>query len=226
MGVLFLLPGRSPMFPRRERVKPGPNGLVGIGGDLRPKTLIEAYSKGIFPWDGDQPIPWYSPDPRMILRPEDFRANRALRKLERQGRLEVAFDTRFADVMRACAAVPREGQDGTWITEGMVRSYGTLHERGIAHSVEVYEDGALVGGLYGLALGRMFFGESMFHTRRDASKLALWTLCERLRVRGFVAVDCQQETPHLASLGAAPIPRAEFLDLLAVHADSPDQWGA
>lgn len=213
------------MFPPRDRVRPGANGLVGIGGDLRPRTLLEAYRKGIFPWAGNQPIPWYSPDPRMVLPPSGFRASRSLRKLRRQGVLEVRVDTCFADVMRACAKVPRPGQDGTWISASMVSAYTTLHRQGYGHSIEVFEDGQLVGGLYGLAIGAMFFGESMFHTRRDASKVALWHLCELLEGWGFVLVDCQQETRHLASLGAAPIPRAEFLRRLAAAVEVPARWG-
>lgn len=213
------------MFPARDRVRPGANGLVGIGGDLRPRTLLEAYRKGIFPWAGNQPIPWYSPDPRMVLRPGDLRVSRSLRKLRRQGRLEVRVDTCFADVMRACAGVPRPGQDGTWISPAMVRAYTTLHQQGYGHSIEVFEDDQLVGGLYGLAIGAMFFGESMFHTRRDASKLALWHLCERLAAWEFDLIDCQQETRHLASLGAAPITRPDFLARLAAAVAVPPRWG-
>ncbi|MFT4978587.1 MAG: leucyl/phenylalanyl-tRNA--protein transferase [Myxococcota bacterium] len=225
MGVLLLLPGRSPMFPPRDKVRPGSSGLVGLGGDLRCRTLIEAYRKGIFPWAGEQPIPWYSPDPRMILRPSAFRASRSLRKLRRQGVLEVRLDTCFEDVMRACASTPRPGQDGTWISEAMIGAYRDLHEQGIAHSVEVFEDGVLAGGLYGLAMGTIFFGESMFHRRPDASKVALWHLCERLEAWGFALIDCQQQTRHLASLGAAPVDRADFLQALAVGVGEPERWG-
>ena len=214
------------MFPSIDRLRPGANGLIGLGGDLHPDTLVEAYSKGIFPWDGRQPIPWYSPDPRMVLQPADFKSSRSLRKLARQGRLTVTEDTAFAEVMRQCAATPRPGQGGSWITPRMVRSYTALHYRGIAHSVEVWEDGALVGGLYGLAMGGLFFGESMFFTRRDASKLALMHLCQRLTVWGFELIDCQQETPHLKSLGARPISRAAFYARLQRALAQPDRWGA
>ena len=224
--MLLLWPGRRPMFPPAERIRPGIGGLVGLGGDLHPDTLIEAYRKGVFPWEGRQPIPWFSPDPRMVLRPGAFRASRSLRKLDRQGRLTVKTDTCFAEVMRRCAAVPRPGQDGTWITENMIRSYTTLHERGIGHSVEVFEGGELVGGLYGLAMGAIFFGESMFHARRDASKLALYHLCQRLEAWGHELIDCQQETAHLASLGARPIPRAQFMRQLAAALAREDvAWG-
>ena len=222
---LLLWPGRSPMFPPREQVRPRPDGLVGLGGDLRQRTLLEAYRKGIFPWDGKQPIPWYSPDPRMVLFPTAFHASRSLRKLRRQGHLTVREDSQFVDVMQACAATPRPGQKGSWITPSMVRAYSGLHQRGIAHSIEVYSQDELVGGLYGLALGGIFFGESMFHTRRDASKLALWHLCERLAAWDFVLIDCQQQTPHLARMGARPIPRAEFLLHLEDTVDVADRWG-
>jgi leucyl/phenylalanyl-tRNA---protein transferase len=225
MGVLLLLPGRRPMFPPLERLSPGENGLVGLGGDLRPETVIEAYSKGIFPWDGRQPIPWYSPDPRMVLPPADLKASRSLRKLDRQGHLRVSLDTAFTQVMQRCADLPRPGQPGTWITPGMIDTYTTLHQRGIAHSVEVWEAGALVGGLYGLAMGATFFGESMFHARRDASKLALLHLCRHLEGWGFDLIDCQQETPHLASLGAAPISRAQFITRLRESLAGEGRWG-
>lgn len=225
MGVLLLLPGRRPMFPDLDRLNPGANGLVGLGGDLRPETIIEAYSKGIFPWDGRQPIPWYSPDPRMVLPPADLKVSRSLRKLDRQDRLHITFDAAFTQVMQCCAAIPRPGQPGTWITPGMIATYTALHRRGIAHSVEVWEDGALVGGLYGLAMGSIFFGESMFHARRDASKLALLHLCRRLAGRGFDLIDCQQETPHLATLGAAPISRAQFTARLRLSLAGPERWG-
>ena len=184
-----------------------------------------AYSKGVFPWEGRQPIPWYSPDPRMVLPPGDFRASRSLRKRARHGGLRVTMDAAFSEVMRRCAATPRPGQEGTWISDKMIRAYTVLHHRGIAHSVEVWSDTDLVGGLYGLAMGRTFFGESMFHTERDASKLALMHLCEQLSEWNFDLVDCQQETPHLASLGAAPISRAAFLRRLGVSLAGPGHWG-
>ncbi|MDG1477945.1 MAG: leucyl/phenylalanyl-tRNA--protein transferase [Myxococcota bacterium] len=225
MGVLLLRPGRRPMFPPLDQLRPGDNGLVGLGGDLRPETVIEAYSKGIFPWDGRQPIPWYSPDPRMVLPPSKLKVSRSLGKLARQGHLRVTLDTAFTQVMQCCAATPRPGQPGTWITPSMIATYTALHERGIAHSVEVWEAGALVGGLYGLAMGATFFGESMFHTRRDASKLALLHLCRRLEGWGFELIDCQQETPHLASLGAAPISRAQFTARLRASLAGPGRWG-
>jgi leucyl/phenylalanyl-tRNA--protein transferase len=161
----------------------------------------------------------------MVLFPSAFHASRSLRKLRRQGHLEVREDSRFVDVMTACAATPRPGQKGSWITPSMIRAYSALHQRGIAHSIEVYSQEELVGGLYGLALGGVFFGESMFYTQRDASKLALWHLCERLATWGFVLIDCQQQTGHLARMGARPIPRTEFLLHLEDAVDVAGRWG-
>lgn len=219
---------RHRWFP--DDLKPDSTGLVGVGADLEPETLIEAYAKGIFPWSGDDPIPWYSPDPRLVLFPDHFRASRSLKKLARQGKLEVRFDRDFPEVMRGCAEIPRPGQDGTWINDRMIDAYTELHRRGVAHCVSVYqpESGDLVGGLYGLTLGRFFFGESMFSRASNSSKLALFALCENLVARDFELVDCQQVTPHLMSLGAVPIMRREFLARLrrtlhfpSLHVD----WG-
>lgn len=224
MPLLRLVPGASPMFPPARAIRPWRDGLVGVGGDLRPDTLLEAYQKGIFPWEGEQPIPWFSPDPRMILEPADFRSPRSLEKRARNAGFEVRFDTSFKRVMRACAGVPRPGQPGTWITEGMVDSYGVLHQRGVGHSVEVWHGDRLVGGLYGLAMGRAFFGESMFHVERDASKLALRALCLRLVKAGYHFVDCQQDTSHLRSMGAFTVTRAEYLDRLEGALAHPDAW--
>jgi leucyl/phenylalanyl-tRNA--protein transferase len=214
------------MFPPLERLHPRPiDGLVALGGDLHPDTLVEAYTKSLFPWDGRQPIPWYSPDPRLILEPSGFRASASLRKLDRQRKLIVRLDTRFREVMAHCAVVPRRGQSGSWITRSMIDGYGALHDAGIAHSVEAWTpEGDLVGGLYGLALGRAFFGESMFALRPDASKLALFHLCRRLAAAGYHFVDCQQDTPHLRSLGAFTIRRGEYLDRLRHALAEPDGW--
>jgi len=224
MPVLRLVPGRTPMFPPTAAIEPGPHGLVAIGGDLRPQTLLEAYRKGVFPWEGSPPIPWFSPDPRMILEPGAFRTTRSLEKRARNSGLVCTFDRAFGRVMRACATTPRQGGPGTWITEAMIGAYGQLHEGGIGHSVEVWRGDELVGGLYGLAMGRAFFGESMFHRERDASKLALRALCRRLEAAGYGFVDCQQETDHLRSLGARPIPRARYLDRLETCLRYPDAW--
>ncbi len=214
------------MFPPAEHITAGSDGLVAIGGDLHPDTLVEAYRKGLFPWDGRWPVPWYSPDPRMILEPQRFHVSKSLEKLARQQRLEVRFDTAFADVMHACAATKRRGQRGTWIRGGIFEGYGHLHERGIAHSVETWDGDTLVGGLYGLSMGTAFFGESMFARRADASKLALMHLCARLAAAGGTLVDCQQDTPHLRTLGAVDVTRADYMRRLDEALAPDDIWAA
>ena len=207
------LRGNAP-FPPVEKALKSPNGLLCAGGDLSPERIIAAYSRGIFPWfsEGD-PILWWSPDPRMVLFPDELKVSKSLRKSVERGVFETRFDTAFRDVIARCAA-PREGQSGTWIGPEMVAAYTALHDMGVAHSVESWQEGELVGGLYGLALGRVFFGESMFSRAPDASKVALVKLVERLREQGCDLIDCQQATPHLASLGAREIPRAEFARLV------------
>lgn len=208
--------GPLDLFPPVESAREDMGGLLAVGGDLLPDRILDAYRRGIFPWgtvDG-QPL-WYSPDPRMVLFPDEFRLTRSLRKTLRAGRFEVRFDSDFPGVMAACATTPRDGQDGTWITAEMRHAYTRLHELGWAHSVETYADGELVGGLYGLAIGRMFYGESMFSRRSDASKVAFAHLIEFLVTHQFGMIDCQMYTDHLASLGGREIPRAEFLDRLA-----------
>lgn len=191
-----------------------PNGLLAAGGDLAPEWLLTAYRQGIFPWFGPgEPILWWSPDPRMVLFPDEFKLSRSLAKRLRRRDYEVRVDTAFESVMRACAE-PRDGQRGTWIVEEMVQAYVRLHELGFAHSVETWQDGRLVGGLYGVAIGRMFYGESMFTRVTDASKIAFAHLVAQLRRWEFGLIDCQMETSHLASLGARPIPRREFMTRL------------
>jgi len=198
-------------FPPVSRALPQPNGLLAAGGDLSPQRLLEAYRHGIFPWfnPGD-PILWWSPDPRMILIPSEFKLSHSLRKTLRKGAFEMRTDTAFEQVMRACAA-PRDGENGTWVTEEMIAAYCELHRMGHAHSVEVWMGDELAGGLYGVAIGKMFYGESMFSRRTDASKIALAHLARQLERRGFGMIDCQMHTSHLASLGARTIPRAEFI---------------
>jgi leucyl/phenylalanyl-tRNA--protein transferase len=192
-----------------------PEGLLAIGGDLRAERLLEAYRHGIFPWySAGQPILWWSPDPRMVLFPERLKVSRSLRKALRAGRFRVALDTRFRAVMQTCAE-PRRGQPGTWITPEMVDAYCRLHELGFAHSVESYVGDELVGGLYGVALGTIFFGESMFARAADASKVAFAQLVYQLQRWGFTLIDCQVSTAHLASLGAEEIRRSEFMRHLA-----------
>jgi leucyl/phenylalanyl-tRNA--protein transferase len=191
-------------------------GLVAAGGSLTLQRLHEAYGKGIFPWfSRGQPVLWWSPDPRMVLPVAAFKVSRSLRKTLRRfidtPGCEVRIDTAFDRVITACASTPREGQDGTWIVPAMVQAYRDWHRAGAVHSVETWIDGELVGGLYGVALGRMFFGESMFSHRTDTSKIALAALVAFCRARGITLIDCQQNTGHLASLGAHEVPRTDFL---------------
>ena len=210
-------------FPAAEEALHQPNGLLAVGGDLSPARLLAAYRRGIFPWFSQQdPILWWSPDPRMVLLPQELIISHSLRKKLRQRQFEVRFDSAFEQVMQACAA-PRAGQDGTWIHPEMVAAYSELHRQGYAHSVETWMAGELVGGLYGVNLGKMFFGESMFSRRNDASKIALAYLCRQLVRWEFGLIDCQMYTPHLASLGAREMPRQEFQQRLAelVHSASP-----
>jgi leucyl/phenylalanyl-tRNA--protein transferase len=196
------------VFPPPES---GPrHGPIAVGGDLRPERLLLAYSVGIFPWSDDPPD-WHCPDPRMVLLASELRVSRSLEKTIRKGDYRVTLDTAFRDVMKACATVPRPGQDGTWISPRMIESYGELHDRGVAHSVEAWQGDRLVGGLYGLSLGAMFFGESMFARARDASKVAFVQLVRQLVRWDIPVIDCQVYTPHLASLGAREWRRGVFL---------------
>ncbi len=215
--------GEQDAFPPLERALAEPNGLLAAGGDLTPTRLLDAYRRGIFPWSGEgQPLLWWSPDPRMVLAVDEFKLTRSLRKRIRSSIFEVRIDTACAEVMEACAQ-PRPDQDGTWITAEMREAYLELHGQGYVHSVESWRDGRLVGGLYGVALGRMFFGESMFARETDASKVALAALVAHLRRLGVPLIDCQQETSHLASLGARPMPRARFATHLRelIHSAAP-----
>lgn len=208
-------------FPPLNTALQEPNGLLAAGGDLRPERLIQAYRHGCFPWYQDgQPILWWSPDPRTVLFPDELHVSRSLAKLMRQQRYQVSFDQDFPAVVAACAA-PRAYAEGTWITETMQAAYCELHRQGIAHSVEVRENGVLVGGLYGLAIGRLFFGESMFSRADNASKVGFVTLVKRLEQTGFALIDCQMPTDHLHSLGARAISRAAFAEALARHLDTP-----
>ncbi|WXL27609.1 leucyl/phenylalanyl-tRNA--protein transferase [Ectopseudomonas mendocina] len=210
-------------FPPLSKALRNPNGLLAAGGDLNPDRLIQAYRHGCFPWFQDgQPILWWSPDPRTVLLPDELHVSRSLAKLMRQGRYRVSFDEAFSEVIRACAA-PRSYANETWITQDMQEAYITLHKRGIAHSVEVWQDDTLVGGLYGLAMGQLFFGESMFSRADNTSKLAFATLVQHLKQWGFVLIDCQMPTEHLLSLGARTISRTEFARYLEHHLDQPNQ---
>ncbi|PTQ88046.1 leucyl/phenylalanyl-tRNA--protein transferase [Nitrosomonas ureae] len=215
-------------FPPVENALREPNGLLAIGGDLTPHRLLEAYSKGIFPWfNEDQPILWWSPDPRMVLFPHQLKISRSLRKAVKKTNYKICTDCNFTQVMQACAA-PRDGQSGTWIHPQMIAAYTALHEMGLAHCVETWIDGELAGGLYGVALGKVFFGESMFSRVQDASKIALVHLVKQLQFWQFDLIDCQVKTHHLASLGAQEISRAEFsqkLDcLITTGFESGNKW--
>lgn len=219
--------GRAHVFPPLESALDEPNGLLAAGGDLSPGRLLAAYRLGIFPWFGeDEPILWWSPDPRMVLYPPELRVSRSLRKALRRPDYEIRVDTRFRDVIEACAQ-PRPGQRGTWIVDRMIEAYCELHALGFAHSVETWRDGVLIGGLYGVALGRAFFGESMFTRATDASKLALVHLVRQLERWRFGLIDCQMRTSHLASLGARDVPRAVFsrqLQQLVNYPAEPAVW--
>ena len=223
-------------FPPLSRALAEPNGLLAAGGELCAERLIEAYRQGIFPWfSADQPLLWWSPDPRMVLIPSELKISRSLSKRLRKagkagkGDFEIRIDTAFDTVMRACAA-PREsrngGENGTWITDGMIAAYTDLHQRGLAHSVETWINGELAGGLYGVALGRMFYGESMFTRATDASKIALAHLARQLHRWQFGLIDCQMNTAHLASLGAREIARDDFIRHLKVlvNCEPPHSW--
>ena len=202
-------------------------GLLAYGGDLCSSRLLTAYRKGIFPWysPGD-PILWWSPDPRLLLYPEKFYLRKSFRRVLRSGKFRVTFDHAFPNVIRHCASVPREGQESTWIVEEIQEAFIRLHKEGFAHSVEVYYEDELVGGLYGIAMGKAFFGESMFSLRADASKVAFKALSDVLGLRGYDFVDCQMQTDHMIGLGAEVVPRDTFLDALKVALTKPSDLGS
>lgn len=230
LNVIPWLDSKS-LFPPIETALQEPNGLLAAGGDLSPQRIIDAYRQGIYPWfSKGQPLLWWSPDPRMVLYTNEYRLSRSLAKRIRRRDFEVRVDTAFGPVIDACASVVRDAQDGTWITREMAVAYRRLYALGYAHSVEAWRGGELVGGLYGLALGRVFFGESMFSHESDASKVALAGLVSVLARQGVPLIDCQQETDHLASMGARPIPRREFAlaltELIHSSAAPPTDWVA
>lgn len=209
--MIPFLPPQPVRFPPTHLALDEPDGLLAAGGALTPEWLLEAYRRGIFPWFSEgEPILWWSPAPRCVLRTDAVRVRRSLRKVMKKPQWSVAFDRDFEAVVRACALTPREGQDGTWITGEMIEAYTALHRLGHAHSVEVFWDGERVGGLYGVHIGRMFFGESMFSWKSDASKIALVSLCRTLAPLGFELIDCQVPTDHLLSMGAELMPRESF----------------
>ena len=221
--ITWLTPdGDREWFPPLDQALDEPEGLLAAGGDLSPERLLAAYRRGIFPWySAGQPVLWWSPNPREVLFPGEFKCSRSLSKTLRNRGFEVTFDREFAEVVRACAA-RRENSPGTWITSEMHAAYCGLHQRGQAHSVEVRFEDRLVGGLYGVLLGRVFFGESMFSRERDASKVALAHLAQRALVAGLQLIDCQLPTPHLRSLGSRPLSRAEFSARVAEATAGPD----
>lgn len=198
------------------------DGLLAMGGDLKIERLLEAYRNGIFPWYAEEsPILWWSPDPRMVLKPDEFKRSKSLRQVINNAGFSIRFDHSFREVITTCARISRKGETGTWITPEMIRAYCDLHEEGYAHSVETYLGDRLVGGLYGVSIGRAFFGESMFFFKRDASKVALSALVDRLTEWEFHFIDAQQKTSHLRRLGAKPIPRQVFLGNLKSAVDYP-----
>ena len=210
--VSFWLDANEIKFPPINLALKEPNGLIGIGGDLSSDRLLHAYSEGIFPWYGkDEPILWYSPDPRMVITPEAFHLSKSLRKTINSSKFDVSVNTVFSEVMTNCQKVSRAGQSGTWISEDMIKAYSILHDSGYAHSYEVFLDDKLVGGLYGVALGRVFFGESMFSLVSNASKVAFAYL---LQYSNYNLIDCQVENKHLESLGAFKMPRDLFVQQL------------
>jgi leucyl/phenylalanyl-tRNA--protein transferase len=217
--------GPTDPFPPVSRALTDPNGLLAAGGGLGVARLVDAYSRGIFPWysEGD-PVLWWCPDPRMVLETDRLHISRSLGRRLRKRDFAVTLDRAFGDVLQGCAA-PRRDDAGTWLVPAMMRAYDRLFRVGLAHSVEVWMDGALVGGLYGVALGRMFFGESMFSRRRDGSKIALAFLCAQLARWEFPLLDCQMRTSHLASLGGREVPRQEFLRLLEGLVRAPGRVG-
>ncbi len=221
--ILLMIPWLHPThlcFPDTATALDEPDGLLAAGGDLSPRRLIEAYRRGIFPWfSADDPILWWSPNPRCVLFPDQIHISRSMRKHINKSHFNVTFDAAFEEVIRACAST-REASTGTWISKEMQQAYIELHQQGHAHSVEVWEDEKLIGGLYGLGIGKLFFGESMFSLRKNASKVAFIALCQQLERWKYSLIDCQVHNNHLESLGATNIPRDEFIDYIRHNIDS------
>ena len=206
--------------------KANDEGLLAYGGDLSPDRLLSAYRQGIFPWySPEDPILWWSPNPRLVLYPEKFYVRKSFRRVLRNAEFTVTFDHAFDEVIERCAKIPRSGQAGSWIVPEMIEAYKELHRRGYAHSVEVYKDDKLMGGLYGVAIGKVFCGESMFSLTKDASKVAFKALSDVLAAKGYDFIDCQMPTDHMMSLGAEVIERDDFLDQLEKALKAPDEIG-
>lgn len=219
---MYWLPDDELVFPTPDLADE--NGILALGGDLSPKRLILAYQHGIFPWfNEDDPIIWWSPDPRFVLRPENLKVSKSMRQVLRRNIFKITFDIDFQSVLWNCQNIRREGQGGTWITDEMFDAYMKLHEIGLAHSVEVWQNDQLVGGLYGISLGKCFYGESMFAKVSNASKAGFITFVQNLASLGFDLIDCQTETAHLRSLGADFISRADFLEYLKQN-NQKDTW--
>ncbi len=218
---VFLL-DNSPLFPPGNLA--GEDGLLAVGGDLSPDRLLHAYQNGIFPWyNPGEPILWWCPDPRLILEPEKLHVSRRLGRFLSKAPFKITFDTAFDEVIQSCAQVRLDNNEGTWLSNEMIRAYTTLHEMGYAHSAEAWENGTLAGGLYGLAIGRIFFGESMFYRTPNASKAAFIALVTQLRKWNFAMVDCQVVTRHLLSLGARTVSRHRFLSMLSLLTHQPSK---
>ncbi|ARN75783.1 leucyl/phenylalanyl-tRNA--protein transferase [Oceanicoccus sagamiensis] len=229
MSTVSWLDPASVEFPTPDQALEDPNGLLAVGGDLSPERLIAAYRLGIFPWfEESQPILWWSPSPRAVLFPANIYLSKSLKKRLRRQQYSVSCDQQFSQVMQHCANIPRQGQDGTWITDDMLEAYCQLFEQGIAHSIEVWFEGELIGGLYGIAIGKIFYGESMFSLRTDASKVAFAHLAKQLDNWHFALIDCQVSNPHLTRLGAEEIDRGLFSQLLSDNIDNTDHhnWSA
>jgi leucyl/phenylalanyl-tRNA---protein transferase len=223
MPVFWLDPNRL-VFPNPELANP--DGIVAIGGDLSPRRLLLAYRRGLFPWFNDgEPILWWSLDPRLVLLPTELKVAKSMRPYFNQGKFRVSYDHAFEAVMRGCQNAERKNQVGSWISEQVIQAYTRLHTLGYAHSVEVWDGDLLVGGLYGIALGKVFFGESMFAEATNASKFGFISLVRRLEALNFWLIDCQQQTQHLVSLGATPIPRTDFLKILKKNEAEPHPVG-
>ncbi|MFK5986382.1 MAG: leucyl/phenylalanyl-tRNA--protein transferase [Pseudomonadota bacterium] len=225
----YFLSPQDVSFPPVNLALKEPDGLLAIGGDLSSERIVSAYHQGIFPWySADEPIMWWSPDPRSVIFTADYSPSKSLKKLLKKNTFSFSFDRSFEQVIRKCAQVPRRYQDGTWITEEMLAAYFLLHQQGIAHSCECWLGDELVGGLYGLSFGQVFFGESMFSTQSNASKLAFSYLVKNLKQWGFKLIDCQVESEHMNSLGAINVERQEFIALLDKYllADSQAAWSS
>jgi leucyl/phenylalanyl-tRNA---protein transferase len=220
---IFPLDKYSHIFP--NPLEAHKKGLLAYGGDLHPGRIMTAYTQGIFPWyNENDPILWWSPDPRLILELDEFKVSKNLQKTINKNIFEIRFDTNFTQVMIECANIKRENQKGTWINNELIEAYTQIHEQGLAHSFEAYFEGELVGGGYGINIGNIFCGESMFAKKNDASKVALYYLVQKLKKQNFKLIDCQIPTPHLQSLGAKTISRKEFLKLVMQSTQDPKEF--